>query len=141
MDAFMRLSLFATAAIAFSGCVDTKAPPLLPKQAQVSYGPKIFLIDSTQDTPPLNQVCTRFWQVTMIPTHDDGDGGSDAARQQGRQRGQAHQHPRGPAAQLLRQGAGEEHARRQRRGDERPLPALRRLGDLRYAGSVEGIQG
>jgi formylglycine-generating enzyme required for sulfatase activity len=57
--------LFAALA---SGCVDTRPPPFIPKHAQAAYGPKVFVADLTIDTPPLNNMCSRFGQVTKTPT-------------------------------------------------------------------------
>ena len=45
------------------GCVETEAPPIIPNQVEVSYGPRIYLVDLSlgANTPtPTGNVCTKF---------------------------------------------------------------------------------
>lgn len=46
-----------------AGCVDTRPPPALPKQAEVRYGPKVFLVDATVGAEPTQGSCTRLGMV------------------------------------------------------------------------------
>jgi formylglycine-generating enzyme required for sulfatase activity len=59
------LLLVLTAAIA---CVEARDPPAIPAQAQIAYGPKVFLVDATDKMTPRDDLCTRLGAVVQTTT-------------------------------------------------------------------------
>lgn len=57
----VRSSLFlGTAVLLASGCVEGRDPPPLPIQAEVPYGPRVYLVDNTLGVTPTGDWCVRL---------------------------------------------------------------------------------
>lgn len=51
-----------------AACVDAREPPAIPKQAEVAYSDKIYLVDLTLGIPPTGEKCTRLGMVMSTTT-------------------------------------------------------------------------
>ena len=64
MNATRSTPALLALAVAASACVESRELPLIPAQAEASYGERLYLKDNTLGRPPFGDVCTRFVPIT-----------------------------------------------------------------------------
>jgi hypothetical protein len=52
------------ALIGAAACVESQSAPPIPTQTTVTYGPRLYLVDTTPGAPPSGDVCTQFGPVS-----------------------------------------------------------------------------
>lgn len=68
MDRTLLWSVGAVVLFGAAACVGTREPPLIPKQSEIAYGPKVFLVDDTVGMQIKDGLCTRLGEAKVGTT-------------------------------------------------------------------------
>lgn len=63
-----RSILISVVCVSSAACVDSRELPPIPAQAEIAYGPKVYLVDATLGVTPAGNRCTRLGEVQPIGT-------------------------------------------------------------------------
>src|SRR5262245_19294113 len=64
----MRFIVTLSGVALLCACVDTRDVPPIPLQAEIQYGDKVYLADTTVATTIAGKRCTRFGVPDFVPT-------------------------------------------------------------------------